>query len=100
MPQPLGERLFEVCEIVERIGPCTYRQVVEAHGEIELTNGNKYCERGVKHGLLLVDKSIKPAQFRVADGWRQRFKQPQPIRPMKQEKPMRFVASVFDLGSL
>jgi hypothetical protein len=100
MGQPLGKRLFEVCEIVERIQPCTYRQIWLEHGGIELTNAKKYAERGIKHELLVVNRLNFPATYTVAPGWRERFTKPQPIQPRKAEPPRRFVTSVFDLGAL
>lgn len=100
--RPLGVRLFEVCEVVERIGPCTYRQIWQAHQDMDISNARVYAERGVKHGLLIVDRSIRPAEYVVAEGWRSQFKPRQPIQPKPERRAEmpKFVASVFDLGSL
>ena len=77
--------------MVERIGPCTYREIWLAHGDIYLTGPKVYCERAVSYGLMEVDRRTRPATYRIVDGWRARFEK----APERKR-----VSSVFELGNV
>lgn len=69
MGRHIGARIIECCKIVETLGAASYRQVFEHLNCVEPGNANKYCERAVSHGLMTVDLSVYPKQFRVVHGW-------------------------------
>ena len=99
MAQPIGKRINEVLEIVDELGPSSYRQVYERMDGVLIENAGKYCPpaRGVGMKPFKRD-AVKPgdelALARLPD-IRMRFKfmghdgdvvatwtAPQPDRPL------------------
>lgn len=67
MPRPIGRRILECCEIIERLGPCTAKQVSQHMPEVNIENVHKYCSRAVGYRLVSVDRSGPWKIFRVVD---------------------------------
>lgn len=61
---------MEMLRVVERIGPCTCKEIVphmtvKKHGPVAGA-----CWYGANYGLLTVVPDSKPKQFKVAHDWR------------------------------
>ena len=67
MPRPIGRRIRQIAEIVEKLGPSSAAQVHQHIQEIDIENVHKYCSRAVGLQLLSVDRSGRPKIFRVVD---------------------------------
>ena len=67
MGRPIGRRIKQVSEIVEKFGPCSAAQVHKHMQEVNIENVHKYCSRAVGLRLLDVDRSGRPKIFRVVD---------------------------------
>lgn len=70
MGRPIGGRIVQVCGIVQRIGPCTARQVAQWMEGVEPTNVDKYCSRAVGFRLMTVERCY-PKLYRVAPDWQE-----------------------------
>lgn len=71
MGRPIGNRIVEVLEIAERLGPCSVRQGHACMSpEVDIHNADKYFTRAVGMGLMTVDRCGKPKLYYVAPGWR------------------------------
>lgn len=70
MSRPIGKRIREACEVVERLGPCGVSTIGPQMDGVKNINASHYLNRAVGHGLLVVDKSHRPYRYSVADGWR------------------------------
>lgn len=74
--RPVGFRIREACEIVERCGPCDYR-IVRAWMDDPAVhhNASKYCSRAVEMGLMTATKDASGAnlntQYSVVPNWRE-----------------------------
>jgi len=87
MTRPIGQRIIQACEIVERFGVCGSPDVQPILGVVS-TNTIKYLSRAVGYRLLTVDRTCRPHQYRVVPGWREKVKpiqrvQPYVVRPAK-----------------
>jgi hypothetical protein len=67
MGRPIGRRIKQVFEVVEKFGPCSAAQVHKHMPEIDIENVHKYCSRAVGLRLLDVDRSGFPKVFRIVD---------------------------------
>ena len=67
MPRPIGRRIRQIAEIVEKLGPSSAAQVHQHIQEIDIENVHKYCSRAVGLRLLDVDRSGFPKVFRIVD---------------------------------
>jgi hypothetical protein len=67
MGRPVGKRILQCRDFIERIGPSTAAQVHQHIQEIDIENVHKYCSRAVGLRLLSVDRSGRPKIFRVVD---------------------------------
>ncbi len=89
--RPIGQRIRQCCEIVEKIGPCSYREVLAHMVGVQLENSHKYCSRALSHGLLTSNREKFPAQYSIVDGWRDlidangRTKKPKPRAVSRSE---------------
>lgn len=114
----VGERILEVCEILEELGPGGSGDVAKlmgltAEGKIVGgANASKYCARAVEMGLLTVDKSPINNHshyniYTVAPDWRERIKgktkyavRAKPYaRPAIKRGVFSFASSIFGLAS-
>jgi hypothetical protein len=77
----VGKRVIEVCTIVEKIGSSTGGVVFAWMDGSSRENAAKYCSRAVGLGLMTVDRSVRPMQFDVIEGWRERAQPIQRIQP-------------------
>ena len=66
--RPIGKHVRTVMQILDDLGPCTYRQVWERM-DVCKQNANKYCGRAVALGLATVDKTTKPCLYAAVPGW-------------------------------
>ena len=66
--RPIGKHVRTVMQILDDLGPCTYRQVWERM-DVCKQNANKYCSRAVALGLATVDKTTKPCLYAAVPGW-------------------------------
>jgi len=65
----IGWRVVEACGIVHRLGGCTTGQVGEWMAGVEQSNVDRYCSRAVGLGLMTVDRTVYPKQYRMASAW-------------------------------
>lgn len=68
----IGTRIRQACEAVEKLGTSDYRPIA-AVMDIDITNAHKYCDRAVNHGLMTVNRKIRPVQYTVVPGWREQL---------------------------
>lgn len=78
--KPIGQRIIQACEIVERLGVCGSPEIYPIM-DIEQTNCIKYLSRAVGMGLLYVNRDFRPHQYYVMPGWRDK------IKPIARVKP-------------
>jgi hypothetical protein len=67
MGRPIGRRIKQVFEVVEKFGPCSAAQVHAHIPDIQIENVHKYCSRAVGLRLLSVDRQRRPKLYRVVD---------------------------------
>lgn len=70
--RPIGARIREVCETLEKTGPSTAQQISEIC-LIVVFNVQKYCVRAVGHGLLTCDHTQKPPVYAVVPTWKKKI---------------------------
>jgi hypothetical protein len=66
--RPIGNRVREICEILEDIGPSGSGQIGQLM-TLCASNVGKNCMRGVAYGLLTTDGKT-PQTFDVVANWR------------------------------
>lgn len=107
--RPVGERVREICEILNVEGPMGMSDLLFFMPHVERSNLGKYCSRGVGLGLLTVERKTGARENRhvwsVVPGWREMIEQRRttrlkPIEP-KPAKQTRWsgVSSVFGMGA-
>lgn len=67
MPRPIGQRINQVRDIIQKIGPCTAKQVSQHMPHASPDNVHKYCSRAVGYRLVSVDRSGFPKVFSIVD---------------------------------
>lgn len=88
MGKRIGTRIVQVLRAVELLQPCTVQQLMPHMPGVEWTNVDKYCSRAVGHGLMTVDRSVFPKQYRTVPGWQQQLEEwAQPTRPLPKPNP-------------
>lgn len=89
--RPIGAHIREIVAIAEQLGPCTCPQIrAQLHAPMEPSNVWKYCSRAVGLGLLIVDRSARPTQYRPAEGWRAKLSGAEPrVRPAQPAQQAR-----------
>lgn len=100
---PIGARITEVCEIVEAHGICISPYIREIMG-VTSSGAATYLSRAVGLRLLTVDRTTRPHEYRVIDGWREivrtnhlsKTRKPRP-QPIEVRRPL--VNSVFNFGA-
>ena len=70
----IGQRIRQVCEVLERIGPCTSLTVFKQLDGVEHSNAYKYCHRAATLQLALTVREGGVVRFAVHPDWRQRIK--------------------------
>lgn len=104
MSRPVGARIITICELLERHGAMTRRQVFDLMTGVELANVHKYCHRAVGLQLLTINRSQRPAVFKITAGWRDRLgskpHKPQVTNVAKEfiRPGPRLLTSVWDMG--
>ncbi|MDO8778877.1 MAG: hypothetical protein Q7K57_61195 [Burkholderiaceae bacterium] len=73
MGKRIGTRIVQALRAVELLQPCTVQQLMPHMPGVEWTNVDKYCSRAVGHGLMTVDRSVFPKQYRTVPGWQQQL---------------------------
>lgn len=96
--RPIGKRVIQAMEILERLGEASYTEVWEHMQDVcERENASKYMARSVSYGLA-IRIGGKPAKYRPAPEWRRWLTETPPDRPEAQNKPR--INSVWALGAL
>lgn len=110
--RPVGQHIRTICEILERTGPATTRQIHKHTEDLLIGNVNNYCHRAMALGMMTVKLgSRKPKDcniYTVNPDWRSLTGLPRPAREKQPEKkakaPVRTswhgVNSVFSMGAL
>lgn len=71
--RPIGARIREALDIVDRIGPVNAGRVRELMSvDMHRSNAKKYCHRAVCMGFMTCDRTVSPMQFSVVPDWRER----------------------------
>lgn len=52
MSRPIGKNIPAACAIVERLGPCDWRDVARDMDWVDPAQARRYCNRAVSHGLM------------------------------------------------
>lgn len=81
MARPIGKNIINLCTIVERIGPCTAREVNDQAPNMPGTAVRKYLKRAEALDLLHIHKG-DVLMFEVIDGWRARIEPGSVFRKM------------------
>lgn len=85
--RPVGARIREALEILDRIGPAGSGDVCRQMGSVEFSNAGKYCHRAVCLGLMTVDRSVDPKRFAVVSDWREKVDAIRPHHRRDREDP-------------
>lgn len=67
--RPVGNRIRQVMEIVDKHPGMVYSQIADELG-IEPSNAYKYCQRAIEMQMLEADYTHKPAKYWPVDNWR------------------------------
>lgn len=67
MGRPIGRRIMQVSEIIEKLGKCSARQIADHMPDVDIENVHKYCSRAVGYRLVSVDRSRFPKQYSIVD---------------------------------
>ena len=73
MPRPIGERITQVCETLQELGPSTVLQVAKVCTDIHKDNVRKYLSRATGFGLMTHTDS-HPMTYKVIPEWRDKLK--------------------------
>ena len=75
MGRKIGARIIQVCEALERVGPCQVGVVlVEVGGDATKPHTSRYLLRAVEHGLAIVDKPVVNRWvYQVVPNWREKL---------------------------
>lgn len=106
---PVGQRIREACELLERLGPASASEICEHLDDVEASNVGKYCSRAVGLGLMTVKRGVdgkRPyANFTVVPSWREvadlrrttagKTAQPSPVKKSRWNG----VSSIFQMGA-
>ena len=96
--RPIGKRVIQAMEILERLGEATYTEVWEHMQDVcERENASKYMGRSVEYGLA-VRIGGKPVKYRPVPEWRRWLTETPTERPADPSRPR--VNSVWALGTL
>ena len=72
--RPIGDRIKDACEVLERIGPASTRAICQHLPDVEQSNMAKYCSRAVGLGLMGVERGkrsrVNFTIFTVKPDWR------------------------------
>lgn len=86
--RPIGARIREALEIVDRIGPATAAQVRRLMPvDMHRSNAKKYCHRATCMGFMTCDRTVSPMQFSVVPDWRERVDAKGKHLPAPAEQP-------------
>ena len=69
--RPVGTRIREALEVLERIGPARAIEVCAHMADVEPSNAGKYCSRAVDLRLATVDRAGSWPVYAVVPGWRE-----------------------------
>lgn len=96
--RPIGKRVIEAMEILERLGEATYTEVWEHMQDVCVReNASKYMVRSVEYGLA-ERVGGKPVKYRPVRDWRRWLTESPTERHSTPAMPR--VNSVWQLGSL
>lgn len=104
MSRPVGARIIAICELLEKHGAMTRRQVFDLMTGVEMANMRTYCTRAAGLRLVSINRSAKPAMLQVIPGWRTGLGG-KPDRPQVTNVAKEFIrpgpcllTSVWDMG--
>lgn len=104
---PVGQRIREACELLQKMGPASASELCEHLDDAEASNVGKYCSRAVGLGLMTVKRGLdgkRPyAIFTVVPNWRE-VADLRRTTAMKAPAPARLsrwngVSSIFQMGA-
>lgn len=96
--RPVGARIREALEILDRIGPARAVEVCAHMDNVQPSNAGKYCSRAVGLGLATVDRSGSWPVFAVAPSWRElAAARPEARRMLPDPVPARAPRTAFSL---
>ena len=81
---PIGPRIREALEVVERLGSATTPQIRAAMSgsHLDASTVCELCHRAVSYGWLAVKKVPRASTYSVVEGWREELeaRSPQPTK--------------------
>ena len=100
----IGQRIRQVCEVLERIGPCTSLTVFKQLDGVEHSNAYKYCHRAAVFQLVQPIRKDGVVRFTVYPDWRERLEKHDERNVMKNRAPKpakqkRIINSVWSLAA-
>ena len=67
--RPIGAGIRSLCAAVERLGPCDSRATAKETGS-PITSITRCAGRAEVHGLLCIDRTVRPNIYTVIPGWK------------------------------
>ena len=103
--RPIGARIRQICEVLEKTGPLVTKEICARLPNIEQSNAGKYCSRAVGLGLMTVNRvHAHRSYYAIVDNWRELIEQRRTTKPIKPPRPLKRisrwdgVSSIFQMG--
>ena len=95
-----GKNIREICATVERLGPCTSRQVAEAVPHLAYKAVRTYCSRATDYGMLI----RLEGKYSAVPGWMEiveaRAPKPVKVRIKPFEQPLTTSIGIYPNGPM
>lgn len=100
----IGQRILDMCAMIEECGPSEIKLINARLGGVETSNAGKYCSRAVCLGLMTVERGMngkcKYAIYSIVPGWREIANARRTTKPISIPRSMwHGVASIFQIGN-
>lgn len=96
--RPIGARIREVCELLEKHGPINAKNLHALEPQIRASDVTKYARRAVVHGFANIDRTTWPHSYSVKSAWRDSVDLNGTPGRVVERAYVRPAASVWDLG--
>ncbi len=97
--RPIGARIRQVCELLEKHGPINAKTLNAREPQISSSDVTKYARRAVVHGFATIDRDTWPHTYAVRADWRVIVEYRGEMKPRAERDYSRPVSSVWQLGA-
>lgn len=112
MSRPIGIRIMQACELLEKHGPMGATSLCDYAPDVEPGNMGKYCSRAVGLGMMTVERGLRNKSnysvYTVVNGWREIAKERRTTKkaavqpraePVRAPNRWANISSIFQMGA-